>query len=231
MDVLSPFISVFFSFRSESCPRLDVGKVSQRDHKSRLMLCIARRTDIITAVGVWRVRLLCYSAHERSIVMSVSVCAFVCPRSYLRNYTSDLHQYFVRVTYDRGSVLFWRRSHTLRTSGFTDDIIFAHKLRLLDVAAQLKRTSSLGLVYKVRAVISVAGQRTHRTAFGALKVTSQVATPGAESAVYDCMVLLAENATPKSTRSELNAFSRSCARLQTTAANDPTNCRLHPTNR
>jgi len=162
--------------------------------------------------------------------MSVSVRAFVCPRSYLRNYTSDLHQYFVRVTYDRGSVLFWRRSHTLRTSGFTDDIIFAHKLRLLDVAAQLKRTRSLGLVYKVRAVISVAGLGTHRTAFGALKVTSQVATPGAESAVYDCMVLLAENATPKSTRSELNAFSRSCARLQTTAANDPTNCRLHPTN-
>ena len=34
---------------------------------------------------------------ERSIVMSVSVCVFVCPRSYLRNYTSDLHQIFVRV--------------------------------------------------------------------------------------------------------------------------------------
>jgi len=38
---------------------------------------------------------------ERSIVMSVSVClcVFVCPRSYLRNYTSDLHQFFVHVTY------------------------------------------------------------------------------------------------------------------------------------
>jgi len=44
---------------------------------------------------------------ERSIVMSVSVClcVFVCPRSYLRNYTSDLHQIFVHVTYGRGSVL------------------------------------------------------------------------------------------------------------------------------
>jgi len=39
---------------------------------------------------------------ERSIVMSVCVCVcvcvcegvFVCPRSYLQNYTSDLHQIF-----------------------------------------------------------------------------------------------------------------------------------------
>ena len=33
---------------------------------------------------------------ERSTVMRVSVClcVFVCPRSYLRNYTSDLHQMF-----------------------------------------------------------------------------------------------------------------------------------------
>ena len=28
----------------------------------------------------------------------------------------------------------------------------------------------------------------HRTTFRALKVTSRVATPGAESAVYDCLV-------------------------------------------
>ena len=39
---------------------------------------------------------------ERSIVMSMSVCltlcAFVCPWSYLRNCTPDLHQIFDRVT-------------------------------------------------------------------------------------------------------------------------------------
>ena len=74
----------------------------------------------------------------RSIVMSVSVCVcacacvrvcvFVCPRSYLRNYTSDLHQIFVHVTYGRGSVFLWRRSDTLRISGFVGDVIFAHKL-------------------------------------------------------------------------------------------------------
>ena len=67
-------------------------------------------------------------------------------------------------------------------------MMFAHKPRLLDVAAQLKR--SLGLDYKLCAVIGlpVAGQRTHGITFLALKVTSQVATPGAESAVYDCIV-------------------------------------------
>ena len=53
----------------------------------------------------------------------VSVCVFVCPRSYLRNYTSDLHQFFVHVTHGRGSVLHWRRSDTLYTSGFMDDVI------------------------------------------------------------------------------------------------------------
>jgi len=36
--------------------------------------------------------------------------------------------------------------------------------------------------------VPVAGQRTYGTAFRALKVTSQVATLGAESAVYNCFV-------------------------------------------
>ena len=48
---------------------------------------------------------------------------------------------FVRVTFGRGSVLLRRRSDMLCTSGFMDDVIFAHKLRLLDVAAQLKRSA------------------------------------------------------------------------------------------
>jgi len=51
---------------------------------------------------------------ERSIVISVTVCpcVSVCPRSYLRNYTSDLHQIFVRVTCDRVSVFLWRQIDT-----------------------------------------------------------------------------------------------------------------------
>ena len=70
---------------------------------------------------------------------SVCVCVFVCPRSFLWNCTSDLHQFFVHVTYDRGSVLLWRHSDTLHISSFLDDVIFAHKLRLLDVAARLRQ--------------------------------------------------------------------------------------------
>ena len=130
--------------------------------------------------------------------MSVSVCLSVCPRSYLRKYTSDLHQFFVHVTNGRGSVLLWRRSDTLCTSGFTDDVIFAHKPRLLDVAAQ-QCTRSLGLGYKRCAIIPVAGQRTHGTTFRTLKVASQWATPGAESAFYDCLVV--DLAVPVITRS------------------------------
>jgi len=49
-------------------------------------------------------------------------------------------------------------------------------------------TRSLGLGYKLCAIIPAAGQRTHGTTFRTLKVTSQVAAPGAESAVYDCLV-------------------------------------------
>ena len=55
--------------------------------------------------------------------------------------------------------------------------------------AEAQCTRSLGLGYKLCAVISVAGQRMHGTTFRALKVTSWVATPGAKSAVYDCLVL------------------------------------------
>ena len=60
---------------------------------------------------------------------------------------SNLHHIFVYVTCGRGSVLLWLRSDILCTSGFTDDVIFAHKPKLLDVAAQLKRSAdeALGL--------------------------------------------------------------------------------------
>ena len=45
----------------------------------------------------------------------------------------------MHVTYGRGSVHLWRRSDTLRISGFTYDVIFAHKLTVLDVAARLRQ--------------------------------------------------------------------------------------------
>jgi len=46
---------------------------------------------------------------------------------------------YVAHTYGRGSVLLWRRSDTLCTSGFMDDVM------LLNVAAQLKRSAHAAL--------------------------------------------------------------------------------------
>ena len=52
---------------------------------------------------------------------------------------------FEHVTFGHGSVLVRRRSDMLCNSGFMDDVMFAHKLRLLDVAAQLKRSAHAAL--------------------------------------------------------------------------------------
>jgi len=47
--------------------------------------------------------------------------------------------------YGRGLVLGWRRNDVLCTSGFVDDIIFAHKPWLLNVVTQLKRSARAAL--------------------------------------------------------------------------------------
>jgi len=77
----------------------------------------------------------------------VSVCLSV--RDHIFGTTRPMFtKFFVLVTYGRGSVLLWRRSDMLCTSGFMDDVIFARKPRLLDVAAQLKcsaHAAALGL--------------------------------------------------------------------------------------
>jgi len=52
---------------------------------------------------------------------------------------SDCNQIFLaHVTYGRGSVLLWQHSGKLHISGFVDDVIFAHKLMLLNVATRLR---------------------------------------------------------------------------------------------
>ena len=55
-------------------------------------------------------------------------CLSVSPRAYLRNFMPDLHHIFVLVACDRDrrSVLLWRRCDTFSTSGFMNDVIFAH---------------------------------------------------------------------------------------------------------
>ena len=73
--------------------------------------------------------------------MSVSVCLSVCVPVCLRVclsaiISSELHvrsfPIFVHVTDGRSSVLL-RHSDMLYTSGFMNDVIFAHEPRLLDV--------------------------------------------------------------------------------------------------
>ena len=130
----------------------------------------------------------------------VCLCVCFCPRWYLRNYTSDPHQIFVHVTYGHGSVLLWRRSDMLYASGFmmTSYLLISpgcstsppswsarqdnacrraqvnplcphvHTVHASQYSAHCTR--SLGLGYKLCAVIPVAGQRTHGTTFRALKV-------------------------------------------------------------
>ena len=87
---------------------------------------------------------------ERSIVMSVSVCLYVCVCLsaiiiFFGTTRPIFNKVFVHVNYGRGSVILWRRSDMLCTSGFTDDVIFAHEPRLLDVVDQLKRSAHAAL--------------------------------------------------------------------------------------
>jgi len=79
------------------------------------------------------------------VCVCLCVCVYVCLSVRNHIYTSDLHHISAHVTHGRGSVLLWRSSDTLCTYGSMDDVIFAHKPRLLDVAAQLKRNAHAAL--------------------------------------------------------------------------------------
>ena len=78
----------------------------------------------------------------------LSVCLYVClsVQDHISGTTRPIFtKCFVHVTYGRGSVLLWWRNDMLCISGFMEDVTFAHKPRLHDVAAQLKRSAALGL--------------------------------------------------------------------------------------
>ena len=84
----------------------------------------------------------CYYSATIERVMCVCVClsAIISLELHVRFSPNIVH-----VTFGPGSVLLSRRSDTLCTSGFIDDVMVAHKLRLLDVAAQLKRSAHAAL--------------------------------------------------------------------------------------
>jgi len=70
------------------------------------------------------------------------VCVYLSVRDHIFGTARPMFiNFFYVVTYGRGSVLLWRRSDMLCTSGFMDDVIVAHKPMLLDVAVQLKRSA------------------------------------------------------------------------------------------
>ena len=159
--------------------------------------------------------LLCPDKRAWSIVMSMSVClcAFVRLRPHLRNYKSIFTKFFVHVTCGCGSVLLEQRIDTICISGFTDDVIFAHKLRQLDVTARLRQLGShaglsrvhsntrcrqwtLGTTSCSQGVLNIYDiMFAHNVSvyivtqkWRVLKVTPQVTTPEAESVVYDTLV-------------------------------------------
>jgi len=82
-----------------------------------------------------------YCDERVCLSVGVSVCLSAA-RDHIFGTTRPIFTIFVRVVYGCGSVLPRGRSDMLRISGFIDDVIFAHKLRLFDVAARPKKGGS-----------------------------------------------------------------------------------------
>jgi len=72
------------------------------------------------------------------VCFCVCVCLFVCDHIFGTTHPI-VTKFFVHVSCSRGSVLLWQLSDKLRISGFVDDVISAHNLRLLDVATRLRQ--------------------------------------------------------------------------------------------
>ena len=82
--------------------------------------------------------------------MTASVCMCVC-LSVHNHIFGTTHLMFTKFFVHgicgsgSGSVLLWQRSDMLCTSGFMDDIISAHKPKLLSVATQLRLSPHVAL--------------------------------------------------------------------------------------
>jgi len=65
---------------------------------------------------------------DECVCLSVCVCVCLSIRDHIFGSARPIFtKYFVHVTYGRDSVLLWRRIDALCTSGFMDNVIFAHK--------------------------------------------------------------------------------------------------------
>ena len=85
-----------------------------------------RRMRVITPLRLGRGAEYCDQFVCLFVCLSVcaSVCLSVCPWAYLWNRWTDLHEFFLQIACDRGSVVLRRRCDTLCTSGFMDDVTF-----------------------------------------------------------------------------------------------------------
>jgi len=137
-----------------------ISRITQRGE--RVFLSTVRRTATVTPSPI----------AERSIVTSVSVCLSVCLSRSLPNLLCMLHIDVARSSF--GGVVTRYVLQVLWMTSYLRKQEVARRRR----PAEAQCTRSLGLGYKLCAVIPAAGQRTHGTTFRALKVTSQVATAG-----------------------------------------------------
>ena len=101
----------------------------------------------------------------RSTAMCVCVCmfVFVCPLAYLKKTTRlNFTNFSVHIACRRGSILTMPYAIGVCTSGFVDDVTFAHN----------------GQAYSRRRSMGLCAQS-----------DSPGAAPGAKSDIYDCLVL------------------------------------------
>ena len=134
-----------------------------------------------------------YSARDRGVeYYDERVCVCLSVRDHIFGTTSPIFTKFsMHVTCGRGSVLLWWRSDTLCTSCFMDDVIFAHGCSTSPPSWSAVHMQPWAWLETVRSNTSCrpTDARDYYSGFRALKVTFQVATPGAESAVYDSLVI------------------------------------------
>jgi len=79
------------------------------------------------------------------MIASFCLCVFVCSslHDHIFRTTSGLHKFFCVLPV--AMAWSWQRSDTLRTFSIMDDVIFAHKPRLLDIATKLRCSSHAAL--------------------------------------------------------------------------------------